>query len=158
MICEVHTDVSLAGGNLVCIEITNLKSMEPCGEADVSLAGAEGQNVKDAARSGITRVVIGNKCKNTALMLNGPVGKELAEHLMIRENETNDESFMLNYGTEWRDIKRLKRMQQGRPDSNDSGGEDTSNEEYQRRPKRKTRKSPVRTRPRRNKRSQPQQA
>ena len=159
MICELHTDVSLADGNLVYIEFTNLKSMELCGEVDVSLATAEGRDVKDVARSSITRDVIGNKCRNTAFMLNGPVGKEQAEHLTIRENEASEESFMLNYGTKWRDIKRLKRMQQGRLDSSDSGDEDTSDEEHRRMRKRARKgKSPVRTLPRRNGRSQPQEA
>lgn len=156
MICELHTDVSLAGENWVCIDFTNLKPKELCGEADPMLAWSEKRNMKEVARSGITREVIGNKCKNTAFMLNGPVGKELAEHLTIRENEASDQAFMLNYGTKWRDIKRLKRMQQGDLESSDSGSEDTSDEEYRRR--RKTGKSPRRTLPRRNARPQPQGA
>lgn len=153
MICELHTDVSLAGENWVCIDFTNLKPKDICGEPDATLAWGEKRNSKQEARSVITRAVIRNKVKNTAFMLNGPVGEEPAEHLEIRENEASDQGFMLNYGTKWRDIKRLKRMQQGDLESSDSGCEDTSDEEYRRR--RKTGKSPRRTLPRRNKYPQP---
>ncbi|KAL1870891.1 hypothetical protein Daus18300_004980 [Diaporthe australafricana] len=125
---------SINGGNLVCIEFANLKPVRLCEETDATLSGDEERSGKNVPLSGITRVVVDNKTKRRATMINGPVGKEPAKHLTIRGNEAEEESFMLNYGTEWKNIKRLKRLHQERADSSDSESEDTSDEEDQEKP------------------------
>lgn len=159
MTYKLNTDVLLDGGNLVCIEFTNLKPVGLYEDTDATLAGGEENSGKDIPLSGITRVVVDNKTRGLATMINGPVGKEPAKHLTIRGNEASEKSFMLNYGTEWKDIKRLTRLHQERVDSSDSESEDTSDEEHRRRSsKHKTRKSPGRTLPKRPKRPQRQGA
>lgn len=140
------------------IELPTLKAVALCGKADVSPAGSEGRDGTDVARSGIIREVIRNKCRNTAFMLNAPIGKERAKHLKIIENEASDDSFMMNHGASWENIKRMKRMHKESVDSNDCGGEDTSDEECRRSRKRKAMEGSIETLPRRNKRTQPQPA
>ncbi|KAI3396769.1 hypothetical protein diail_11669 [Diaporthe ilicicola] len=142
----------ITGGNWVCIEFTNLKRGGLCDDTNTTLAGDEGVTEKNIPRGGVTRVVVQNKTRGLATMINAPVGKETAQHLTIDGNEASDKSFMLNYGTEWKDIKRLTRIHQDRVESSDSESEDSSDEEYRRR--RKTRKSTRRALSRRNKRLQ----
>lgn len=88
-------------------------------------------------RQTISRVVVDNQTSGTAMMINARVGQETATSLRIERNIASDDSFMLNYGTEMKEIKELVRGRK-RGWSSDDEDEISSEMEAEREQKRRS--------------------